>query len=85
MSFASSRVRIIIPDHLESLYCMEGDYREYQNIDKHSNNVREAENCRVPMKNNQEKSKGVIEITFSSTNQYQFIECLEKIIKEHCQ
>ena len=63
---------------------MEGDYKEYQNTDKHRNNVKEAENCSSSMSNNKEQSKGVIEITFSSTNQYQFIECLEKIIKEHC-
>lgn len=67
-----------------SAQTMEGDYREYQNTDKHRNNVKEAENCSSSMSNNKEQSKGVIEITFSSTNQCQFVECLEKIIKEHC-
>lgn len=57
---------------------------EYQNVNKHNNSVSEVKNCRVSMQDKKEKSKDVIEITFSSTNQYQFIECLKKIIKEHC-
>lgn len=57
---------------------------EYQKADKHNYNVRNTKKCGDTMDTNKGKSKGIIEITFSSTNLCQFKDCLEKIIKEHC-
>ena len=63
---------------------MEVQYKEYGNTDKHNNTVKDKRDCRYYMHSEEEKTKKNIEIAYSSTNECQFIECLEKIIKDHC-
>lgn len=63
---------------------MEVQYKEYGNSDKHNNTVKDSRDRRYYMQSEKLRDKKNIEITYSSTNECQFIECLEKIIKGHC-